>query len=187
MCSEALCPDDCTGNGNCVNGICVCNAGFIGQDCAILNQCPKGCSGHGRCTMGECQCDPAYTGDDCSWAASCYNFCSGRGKCINDMCVCDKLYIGIDCSEPRCPNDCGGKGDCVRGICMCEPGFEGPACETDIIWPMRCSTQRRAFSSSNSCKRGIEALEVVPEAARVLQVKYDGESKFSGAYQVYGP
>jgi hypothetical protein len=187
MCSEAVCPNDCSGNGDCVNGTCVCNAGFTGQDCAILNQCPKGCSGHGRCTMGECQCDPAYTGDDCSWAASCYNFCSGRGKCINDECACDKLYTGVDCSEPRCPNDCGGKGDCLRGICMCEPGFEGPACETDIIWPMRCSTQRLAFSSSSSCKRGIEALEVVPEGARVLQVKYDGESRISGAYQVYGP
>lgn len=187
-CNRKLCPNDCSDHGQCVDGQCVCDAGFTGNDCGILNQCPKGCSGHGRCVMAECQCDAAYTGDDCSWAASCYNFCSGRGSCVDDACVCDKLYTGIDCSEPRCPNDCGGRGDCIRGICMCEPGFEGAACETDVIWPMRCSTQRNGFTSSNSCKRGIEALEVVPQAAQVMQVKFEKEAlKPTGAYQVFAP
>lgn len=186
MCSVKLCPNSCSDHGSCVNGTCVCDAGYTGEDCAILNQCQNGCSGHGRCVMAECQCDAAYTGDDCSWAASCYNFCSGRGKCVNDACACDKLYTGIDCSEPRCPSDCSGRGDCVKGICMCEPGFEGAACEEDIIWPMRCSSERSGFTSSSSCKRGVEALKIVPQGTQIMQVKFDHEKpEASGAYQVF--
>jgi len=186
MCSVKLCPNSCSEHGQCVNGTCICDAGYTGEDCAILNQCQNGCSGHGRCVMAECQCDAAYTGDDCSWAASCYNFCSGRGNCVDDVCVCDKLYTGVDCSEPRCPSDCSGRGDCVKGICMCEPGFEGAACEEDIIWPMRCSTQRSGFTSSSSCKRGVEALKIIPQGAQVMQIKFEREkSKASGAYQIF--
>lgn len=28
------CPDDCNNNGECVKGVCHCNAGFKGYDCS---------------------------------------------------------------------------------------------------------------------------------------------------------
>ncbi|KAJ8316790.1 hypothetical protein KUTeg_004694 [Tegillarca granosa] len=32
---SAICPDDCSGNGVCVDGACTCNSGFIGHNCAV--------------------------------------------------------------------------------------------------------------------------------------------------------
>ena len=32
---EAMCPNDCTFNGNCSNGTCVCHDGYTAEDCSI--------------------------------------------------------------------------------------------------------------------------------------------------------
>ena len=32
---ELLCPNDCTFNGKCVNGSCVCNKDYTAVDCSI--------------------------------------------------------------------------------------------------------------------------------------------------------
>jgi hypothetical protein len=51
---------------------------------------------------------------------------------------------------------------------------------------MRCSTQRNGFTSSSSCKRGVEALRIVPQGAQVMQVKFEREkTEASGAYQMF--
>ena len=138
----------------------------LGEDCTLSNLCPNDCSGHRRCENGECWCHSMYTGDDCSWASSCYNFCSGRGKCVNDNCLCDPLFTGVDCSEARCPRDCSQRGDCIEGVCLCEAGFDGPACEHEILWPMRCSSQRQGLENSLSCKRGLAAMDVPRQQGR---------------------
>ena len=33
--SELLCPNDCTFNGNCINGSCVCNKDYTAEDCSV--------------------------------------------------------------------------------------------------------------------------------------------------------
>ena len=33
--SELLCPNDCTFNGKCINGSCVCNKDYIAEDCSV--------------------------------------------------------------------------------------------------------------------------------------------------------
>ena len=33
--AELLCPNDCTFNGKCVNGSCVCNKDYTADDCSI--------------------------------------------------------------------------------------------------------------------------------------------------------
>ena len=35
---ERLCPSDCSFNGKCVNGSCICNEGFTAHDCAISTE-----------------------------------------------------------------------------------------------------------------------------------------------------
>ena len=32
---EAMCPNDCTFNGNCSNGTCTCHEGYTAEDCSI--------------------------------------------------------------------------------------------------------------------------------------------------------
>ena len=33
--AELLCPNDCTFNGKCVNGSCVCNKDYTAEDCSM--------------------------------------------------------------------------------------------------------------------------------------------------------
>ena len=33
--AELLCPNDCTFNGECVNGSCVCNKDYTAEDCSM--------------------------------------------------------------------------------------------------------------------------------------------------------
>ncbi|XP_016108001.1 tenascin-like [Sinocyclocheilus grahami] len=59
------CPDDCSDQGRCVDGKCVCFPGFSGPDCSMPD-CPDDCSSRGRCVNGQCVCDPGFTGPECS-------------------------------------------------------------------------------------------------------------------------
>ena len=33
--AQRMCPNDCSFNGKCVNGSCICNEGFTAKDCSI--------------------------------------------------------------------------------------------------------------------------------------------------------
>jgi len=61
------CPLRCgINNGQCINGLCSCNAGYYGPDCS-LSWCPSDCNGNGVCTSeGSCECNLNWSGTDCS-------------------------------------------------------------------------------------------------------------------------
>ena len=90
--TEFLCPNDCTGAGECLKGSgkCLCQLGRIGEDCSSKNssknlkifkilwsnlkfsefQCPGGlspCSERGLCNenTGKCTCNDQYEGEAC--------------------------------------------------------------------------------------------------------------------------
>ncbi|KAJ8354544.1 hypothetical protein SKAU_G00221110 [Synaphobranchus kaupii] len=59
------CPNDCSDQGRCEGGKCVCFPGFKGHDCGS-DVCPSDCSGNGQCVNGQCVCDNGYSGLDCA-------------------------------------------------------------------------------------------------------------------------
>uniref|UniRef100_A0A673IWR4 Tenascin-R n=1 Tax=Sinocyclocheilus rhinocerous TaxID=307959 RepID=A0A673IWR4_9TELE len=125
-CSEARCPDDCSGQGICIEGECVCDRNFGGENCSEP-RCPGDCSDRGLCIDGECVCEEAYAGEDCS-LGRCLNDCSDQGTCVNGTCQCRPGFLGEDCSLIFCANNCSQKGVCKDGFCACQEGYTGDDC-----------------------------------------------------------
>jgi len=60
------CPNSCSGNGVCSEGVCFCNPGWENADCSLAITCPNACSSNGICQYGRCYCDANHEGADCS-------------------------------------------------------------------------------------------------------------------------
>uniref|UniRef100_A0A3Q2TUE4 Tenascin R (restrictin, janusin) n=1 Tax=Fundulus heteroclitus TaxID=8078 RepID=A0A3Q2TUE4_FUNHE len=127
-CSEPRCPNDCSGQGVCIEGECVCDRDFGGDNCSEP-RCPSDCSGRGLCIDGECVCEETFTGEDCM-VGRCLNDCSDQGMCVNGTCQCRPGYVGEDCSLVYCANNCSKKGVCKEGFCVCQDGFAGDDCNS---------------------------------------------------------
>uniref|UniRef100_A0A8C1FHW6 Tenascin-R n=1 Tax=Cyprinus carpio carpio TaxID=630221 RepID=A0A8C1FHW6_CYPCA len=125
-CSEPHCPDDCSGQGICIEGECVCDRNFGGENCSEP-RCPGDCSDRGLCIDGECVCEEAFAGEDCS-LGRCLNDCSDQGTCVNGTCQCRPGFLGEDCSLIFCANNCSQKGVCKDGFCACQEGYTGDDC-----------------------------------------------------------
>ncbi|XP_053092921.1 tenascin isoform X1 [Pangasianodon hypophthalmus] len=145
------CLNDCSDQGRCVDGKCVCFPGFSGPDCSVLN-CPRDCSNKGKCVNGKCVCDPGFTGPDCS-VKTCPKNCSSNGRCVNGRCVCNAGFTGPDCSTVQCPGNCNNKGRCVNGKCVCDTGFTGPDC-SERSCPGNCNNKGKCVNGKCVCNTG---------------------------------
>ena len=118
---KALCLNDCGGpdRGTCMdNGICRCNAGFVGGDCSVNSKCVVGSRksevhDQGTCWK-ECKCQKKPDGsEDCGYANECVAFeCvkpkrwTGRGdQCVEDQCTADQLHYDTS-SRVSCTKRC---------------------------------------------------------------------------------
>eukprot|EP00300_Choanocystis_sp_HF-7_P033577 c45953_g1_i1.p1 GENE.c45953_g1_i1~~c45953_g1_i1.p1 ORF type:complete len:732 (+),score=76.34 c45953_g1_i1:23-2197(+) len=123
---------DCSENGACRDGVCVCFDGWNGDFCQSRT-CPLDCSGHGKCntTSGMCECDLPYFGRACS-LMFCEDACHGHGICdrYTGQCDCDPMFFGPTCGMQLCPNSCSDIGDCdyTNGTCTCPPRWMGEDC-----------------------------------------------------------
>lgn len=122
---EQFCPSDChasEGRGRCLAGVCSCENGYEGPDCAIKS-CPAGCeeSPFGACEQhGEaflCRCSQGRAGPRCDMRP-CQRPCLNGGWCDTQIgqCSCRGLYRGDTCDilqyevvEP-CPKPYWGAG-----------------------------------------------------------------------------
>ncbi|XP_072226871.1 tenascin-like [Leuresthes tenuis] len=145
------CPNECSDQGRCVDGKCVCFPGYSGPDCSD-STCPGNCNDHGRCVNGQCVCDPGFSGPDCSQAA-CPDNCNNRGRCVNGRCVCSSGFTGPSCSDKACPGNCNKRGRCVNGQCVCNPGFTGPDCSKKAC-PDDCNNRGKCVNGKCVCDDG---------------------------------
>lgn len=118
------CTDNCSDNGKCVYGKCVCDSGYTGDTCDI-KECKDNCSSSGNCVDGKCVCDDGYTGDTCQTKT---DQCSGNGKYVDGECVCVDGYTGDTCAIKECKNKCSDNAKCVDGKCVCNDGYTGDTC-----------------------------------------------------------
>ncbi|KAK7866706.1 hypothetical protein R5R35_003244 [Gryllus longicercus] len=67
-CPSRYSSEICSGHGVCIDGICTCDASFMGEACHIP-VCPNNCSNsQGACNREKhrCDCKQGFKGDDCS-------------------------------------------------------------------------------------------------------------------------
>lgn len=90
-CEPDLCENVDCGPGDCLEGICECPEGFIGDNCEI-----KLCFGvpcyNGDCNLETktCNCNPNYFGEEC-------NIYCANGEFIDGKCNCFEGYEGSTC------------------------------------------------------------------------------------------
>ncbi|CAB4063440.1 Teneurin-m,Tenascin,Teneurin-a [Lepeophtheirus salmonis] len=139
--SISLCLNDCSGQGKCVNGNCVCNPRFSGPDCT-LSVCPLLCSGNGIYRGGVCVCADGWKGLECDVLVNeCKDpDCNGHGLCSpKGICICEPGWSGDSCEERDCEaKDCNGHGICRNAICHCHPGWMGNNCEKSNDALLQC-------------------------------------------------
>ena len=121
---------NCGDNGKCVDGKCVCNQGYTGDNCqskSTTNKCDNiNCGDNGNCVEGKCVCNKGYMGDNCqskSTTNKCDNInCNYNGNCVDGKCVCNQGFIGNNCELPiqlPCNNTCNS-----NQLCLTKNGFK---------------------------------------------------------------
>jgi len=95
---SAACLSGCSSRGVCFYGRCICDPGWLGDECAREAACDADCHGHGVCGRGVCFCDPGWTGPTCAELVPCPAGCSGHGKCSLGKCYCSDGWRGADCA-----------------------------------------------------------------------------------------
>ena len=86
-----VCPLLCSGQGDYINGECLCKPGWKGKECNIrYEECEvPDCSGHGHCEDGKCICMKGYKGE----------FCNEGKEEKNQRLIVQELYIIIHLSS----------------------------------------------------------------------------------------
>eukprot|EP01052_Picozoa_sp_SAG31_P012600 SAG31_NODE_741_length_12429_cov_13.571127_4_plen_1359_part_00 len=131
LCAELSCGVHSTG---CVQGVCVCEDGWIGTTCSTNNVCGGvSCGPQGECIAGTCHCTAGFSGSNCELppAGACeYIDCGSHGECLESLCVCSSGYRGQRCTEvdPCHDMDCNSHGNCSEGSCVCTEAYAGPSC-----------------------------------------------------------
>jgi len=84
--TDKPCKNDCSNNGYCLEGVCICISNFVGDDCSLIYDkqsnstfssnltCLNNCNSNGVCQNGECLCNDGFGGLDCSISKNIFYF-----------------------------------------------------------------------------------------------------------------
>lgn len=148
------CIHNCSNNGICKNGFCICDHGFYGIDCSNFT-CPGSVCFYDEFDQQHCThcCHDFISSDSDVSEGTLYvpeipkttcqklpqsNSFSGISNGICDgwgSCQCIPSFLGDDCSIQDCEPDnmCSLNGYCEisfpRSKCVCKPGYFGNSCE----------------------------------------------------------
>ncbi len=168
-CDGAICGQ----NALCVDGVCVCAAGFEGNPytgCYSLDPCAGvTCGENASCADGACVCKEGFTGDPvtgCEPAHPCAGVtCGDNASCVDGTCVCDEGFAGnpsTGCvpADPCAGVTCGANASCENGACVCDEGFEedffGECVPEDPCNWMTCGANASCVDGACVCDEGFE-------------------------------
>ena len=132
------CSSNCSNNGVCTNGFCLCDNGYYGIDCSNMT-CPGSVCRYDEENTQHCKhcCYDSVEGikvpcrfddEDDIFTGSSEGICDGFGTC-----QCAPPYIGEDCSILDCKHNCSFNGYCSveypQARCACKDGYEGEYCQ----------------------------------------------------------
>ncbi|CAK9060225.1 Teneurin-1 (Ten-1) (Protein Odd Oz/ten-m homolog 1) (Tenascin-M1) (Ten-m1) (Teneurin transmembrane protein 1) [Cleaved into: Ten-1 intracellular domain (IDten-1) (Ten-1 ICD) [Durusdinium trenchii] len=203
------CKMDCSNQGLCLAGKCMCRDGFYGDLCEHP-RCLNDCSGHGQCLTGQCKCSSNYGGEDCSQLIQTQSSLAflRRGLAAESAELAKQSSQSPSAKVSQvvtkaCPLNCNSRGDCRDGTCECHDGWTGSSCQ-DYLQPALVDlTEGQSTSScanqcsghgvceSNGCKchegyRG-EACDEAFQLEQPLQLKLQQVSKEDEQHTVTCP
>lgn len=143
--ASAMCPNACSGHGDCSsNDECRCNSAFTGNDCSA-RKCPS-YTAWVVTSQGDVNSDgdqfDATTHSDAITAANQPTFFNHYSlkTGIFESWPATKKAIHSDKDEAHYPMECANQGLCDQktGLCQCFEGYEGVACRRSAC-PNSCS------------------------------------------------
>ena len=166
MCQTNSCPGRCSGQGTCIEGVCVCNFGWDGDDRSEIKLCTPLCP---EIWIGDGVCDP-----DCN-TAKCLQ---DKGDC-QGVCICPNVWLGDGscdqiCNTSLCKYD---GGDCVKE--ECSPGCRANML-ADGICDRECNTHMCGLDegdcdtiSSCSCSQTLQGNGMCDVDCNIADCMYD--------------
>jgi len=149
-CDSSAAQVQCSGNGICQGGTCICNLGYHSVSAACDTK-STACLSDAYCSHGSCNTASSQCVCDTNWSATKSLLCDtclndsvcGHGRCDGlktGICTCDAGWVkGADhvCNiwqSPACTKttDCG-HGKCTSGACVCDATYESITTPCDQI------------------------------------------------------
>lgn len=124
LCKNVVCKSSCFGRGACIDGKCVCSAGYTGDDCS--EKCGKHCA---SCEDGKCliclKANMVIKDDHCECAEN--YVLDILGSCTSESNACELLCgnCTIVSGMPVVCNICtdNAHNDTSSGKCTCNDGY----------------------------------------------------------------
>ena len=147
---------ECSGNGNCKNGICICNSNYSGNACQnkLASECKNDtdCQNGQKCQNGVCQCENGKNLGDDTNCGNCGNACVNGETCQNGVCQCQSGTLNDNNNCGKCGNVCSNDQKCIAGSCQnlkCENNSDcqnGQICKSGM-----CQCESGTLNDNNNC------------------------------------